>query len=291
MSVSTDGGRNWNEIHASDVGAQFAMPFSMDATDSKHLIAGGGTDPNNPLSDEYVEETTNGPNTTEPSQGGSLSTDWVNVFDLGTSGSIPNSISATGTRGNASYVAFCGACQVLTQSPFKSGIATNVGGSAPGKKASTAGWHFAKAKGLPERYVNWVEVDPKDPKTVYAAVASYSRRWTPPGVLGESTKGIGTGHVFVSHDAGNHFRNISGNLPDAPANTLVVHGKQLVVGTDVGVYISSTHHDTTTTKWRQLGHGLPAGLQVLSLEAKHNKRNVLIAATHGRGVYRYVFPK
>ena len=179
---------------------------------------------------------------------------------------------------------------MLTQSPFKNGIATNVGGSVPGKKASTAGWHFAKAIGLPNRYISWVEVDPHNPKTVYVALASYSRRWTPPGVLGESRKNIGTGHVFVSHDAGTHFRNISGNLPDVPANAVVPHGHKLVVATDVGVYVSSSVVGTSKVTWRQLGHGLPAGLQVLTLRVKNNNSNVIIAATCGRGVYKFTFP-
>ena len=290
ISVSTNGGRDWTEIHATDTGSQFAMPFTMDPTDANHLIAGGGTDPNNALSDEFVEETTNGPNTTEPAQGPAFSSDWVNVFDIGSSGSNPNSISATATRGNASYVGFCGACQVLTQSPFKRGIATNVGGSVPGKKASSDGWHFAKAIGLPNRYISWIEIDPHNPKTVYVALASYSRRWTPPGVLGESRSDLGTGHVFVSHDAGNHFRDISGNLPDIPANAIVKHGRKLVVGTDVGVYISSSVAGTSKVTWRQLGHGLPAGVQVISLRVKNNNSRVIIAATHGRGVYKFTFP-
>ena len=101
ISVSTNGGRTWSEIHASDTQAQFSMPFTMDPTDAKHLIAGGGTDPNNPLSNEFVEETVNGPNTTEPAQGPAFSSDWVNVFDLGTNGDYVNSISATETRGRA----------------------------------------------------------------------------------------------------------------------------------------------------------------------------------------------
>ena len=291
MSVSTDGGRNWTEIHASDTGAQFAMPFAMDPTDSNHLIAGGGTDPNNPLSDEFVEETVHGPQTTEPSQGTSAATDWVNVFDLGASNGTANSVSATATRGNASYVGYCGACQVLTQSGFNSGIATNVGGSVPGKKASTAGWHFAKGIGLPKRYITWIAIDPKNPRTIYVSLADYSRRWTPAGVLGENTSKLGHGHVFVSHDAGNHFRNISGNLPDAPANAVVQHGRKLVVATDVGVYVSSPLQGTRKTTWRQLGHGLPSGVQVISLRVKANNPNVIIAATHGRGVYRFVFPR
>ena len=286
MNVSTDGGSNWTEIHAADTLAQFAMPFTMDPTDPKHLIAGGGTDPNNPNSNSFVEETTNGPDTTEPAQGPAADTDWVNVFDIGTTGDYSNSITATDTRGDASYVGFCGACQVLTQTPFANGIATNVGGDKPGKKASTDGWHRAKAEGLPQRMITGIAIDPSDAKTVYVTLADYSRRWTPAGVLGEDVSKIGKGHVFVSHDAGGHFSDISGNLPDAPANDVVLHGSQLAVATDVGVFISS---DTSSPTWAAAGSGLPSGVQVLALAVKSDDPGTMVAATHGRGFYKYRF--
>ena len=49
-------------------------------------------------------------------------------------------------------------------------------------------------------------------------LGGYGRRWIPPGSFGEDTSNVGVGHVFVSHDHGEHFTNISGNLPDIPAN-------------------------------------------------------------------------
>ena len=46
------------------------------------------------------------------------------------------------------------------------------------------------------------------------------------------------GNVFKSTDAGENFTNISGNLPDGPAESVLVYKGKLIVGTDTGVYIS-----------------------------------------------------
>jgi hypothetical protein len=179
----------------------------------------------------------------------------------------------------ASYVGFCGYCDVLNTRPFDNGIATNVGGT----------WHTATAAGLPRRYITSVQVDPVDPKTVYVTLGGYSRRWLPPGAVGESTRDVGEGHVFKSTDAGEHFTDISGDLPDAPAEFTLVRNGALVVATDVGVFTSSA---TSGGSYQQLGSGLPTA-PVYSLELKPKasagEPDVVIAATQGRGVYRYEF--
>ena len=59
---------------------------------------------------------------------------------------------------------------VLLQ-PFANGVATNVGSD----------WHVAKAAGLPSRYITSIRMDPQDPRTVYATLAGYGRRWAFPG--------------------------------------------------------------------------------------------------------------
>ena len=56
-------------------------------------------------------------------------------------------------------------------------------------------------------------VDPANPAHVYAVMGGYSRAWIP---------NAGVGHVFESRDAGTTFTDISGNLPDAPANDLLI---------------------------------------------------------------------
>src|SRR4051794_11588455 len=194
----------------------------------------------------------------------------------------PNAVSAA-------YVGFCGYCEPLIHRPFTNGLATNVGVATPPKPLSGSSWHFARAVGLPGRYITSVQVDPGDPKTVYATLGGYSRRWIPPGALGEDTSNVGRGHVFKSTDAGETFTDISGDLPDVPANFSLVRRGQLVVATDVGVYVA---RGTGGGHYDLLGNGLPT-VSAYSLELKPKASDAepdqLIIATYGRGVWRYVF--
>jgi hypothetical protein len=190
---------------------------------------------------------------------------------------------------SAAYVGYCGYCDPLNARPFDNGLATNVGGDKPGSVGSPDGWHRARAAGLPRRYITSVAVDPADPRTVYVTLGGYSRRWLPVGALGEETQGVGEGHVFKSTDAGDTFTDISGDLPDVPAESSLVRNGQLVVATDVGVFLSG---GTSGESYELLGRGLPAA-PVYSLELKpkatDSEPDTLVVATQGRGVYRYVF--
>ena len=164
-------------------------------------------------------------------------------------------------------------------------------GDKPGVAGSPDGWHKVAANGLPRRYVTSIKADPADPTTVYATVAGYSRRWLPVGALGEGVTGadVGSGHVFKSTDGGQNFTDISGNLPDAPAEWTVVRQDQLIVGTDVGVYVS----DVNGGNWELLGRGLPnAPTYSLDLQQKGaaNTADVLVAATQGRGICKLPLP-
>jgi hypothetical protein len=190
---------------------------------------------------------------------------------------------------SAAYVGYCGYCDPLNARPFDNGLATNVGGDKPGSVGSPDGWHRARAAGLPRRYITSVAVDAADPRTVYVTLGGYSRRWLPVGALGEETQGVGEGHVFKSTDAGDTFTDISGDLPDVPAESSLVRNGQLVVATDVGVFLSG---GTSGESYELLGRGLPAA-PVYSLELKpkatDSEPDTLVVATQGRGVYRYVF--
>ena len=64
------------------------------------------------------------------------------------------------------------------------------------KAGTAAGWHLAKAAGLPQRIVNGIAIDPADPRSVYVALGAYSRRWLPPGAMGEDASKVGKGHVI-----------------------------------------------------------------------------------------------
>ncbi|MCW2778187.1 MAG: hypothetical protein JWN17_1912 [Frankiales bacterium] len=296
ISVTKDGGKSWSSIAPPDTtGALFAAPFQMDPTNAKHLIAGG----------RHLYEDLVGPDVTTPTTGTPLdavtddpATQWQPVFDLGTrthpgdasatsgTGDPDNSPSAVDTRGDASYAAFCGYCDIVTGGvPFSSGLATNVGGSKPGKAGSTDGWHVAKAAGLPKRYINSVRIDPANPKTVYVTLGGYGRRWIPPGSLGDDVSKVGTGHVFKSTDAGETFKDVSYNLPDVGANDAFPFNGGLVVANDLGV----AYLKAGSTTWTLLGQGLPAA-PVFRLNKSPRNAKELLAASYGRGAQHLVLP-
>lgn len=94
----------------------------------------------------------------------------------------------------------------------------------------------------------------------------------------------GSGHVFKTTNTGATWTDISGTLPDAPANAVAidpVNHNTVYVGTDVGVFISQ---DGGTT-WNVFGTGLP-NVAVFDLKT-FNSGGVgrLRAGTHGRGVW------
>ena len=288
ISVTADGGKTWTDINPFLTSALFSTPFQMDPTDANHLLVGG----------REVAETISGPKTTSPGTP-AFPTDWAYVYDLGTlkkpgdasassSATDPdNQVSADDVRGDSAYVGYCGFCDVATQGqPFNSGIATNVGGAAPPKRMTANGWHIATAQGLPKRLVTSIREDPRDPRTVYVTLGGYDRKWIPPGAFGDDVSRVGTGHVFKSTDAGEHFVDISGNLPDVPSNWSALHGNELVVATDIGVFVAG---NTTGGPYDILGKGLPA-VPVYHLSQAPQNPDTLVAATYGRGVYSYTFP-
>ena len=288
ISVSTSGGRSWTDIsscEASDSTTnQFATPFGLDPRNANHLVSVG----------RYVDESVNGVNTSSGTSeegecvdaGGS----WKATYDLGpskvngkpgvTGGGANNVATALAMDGASMYVPFCGVCDPITQgsgnlSYFHNGIATNVKPGCTAKVGSSSCWHKAAAIGLPNRYVQGVAIDPRDHKTVYVALSGYLRRWFP-----NPNKG---GSVYVSHDAGQHFTNITGNLPHTPANALVLRNGVVFVGTDLGVYETRQG----STGWTRLGHSLPNS-SVLDLRL-NPQGTQLVAALHGRGVWTYSF--
>lgn len=295
MRVTTDGGQTWKSSAPDITNTQFSNPFVMDPLDSKHLMTAG----------RQVVETVDGPNTCVSADNQlvnlTVTCTWTKVFDLGTNqhpgdadasagGRDPaNSISAINLRGDAAYVGFCGPCGLLnTKVTFKRGLATNVGGDKPPRKMTSDGWHIAAARGLPNRMITSTAIDEKDPRTLYVTLGGYeAREWRPPGSFGDKNKQIGRGHVFVSRDAGQTFADVSGDLPNTPALWVVRWDGQLVVGTNVGAFISS---DLKGSRWALLGTGLPSVL-VTSLQVAPQDPDLLVASTFGRGVYIYESPK
>jgi photosystem II stability/assembly factor-like uncharacterized protein len=120
--------------------------------------------------------------------------------------------------------------------------------------------------GLPARTVTRLVVDPADPAHVLVTVS-----------------GFGTGHIFTSSTAGTAWRNMSGNLIDAPANSAAFVGgpSNVFVGTDVGVF--QTADDGAS--WQPGPAGMPnAIVQDLVFQPA---TNTLLAGTFGRGMFTF----
>lgn len=295
MRVTTDGGTNWRDMGPFLTASKFSNPFEMDPTDANHLMTAG----------REVVESTFGPETQQLDPSGSecLENCWMEVYNLGTrdapgdpdaassSTSPNNSMSALDLQGANAYVGYCGPCGLINvaNTAFRSGLATNVGGPKPPNPMTSDGWHIAPAAGLPERYINGIAMDPETPTTVYVALGGYeNRQWRPPGSFGDPNDQIGTGHVFVSNDSGSSFQDVSGNLPDAPAFWVEPYGDQLIVATQVGVFISDSlakvEAGSGSVAWSSLNQGLPYA-PVVSLQFAPQDPDLLVAAVYGRGVY------
>ncbi len=112
----------------------------------------------------------------------------------------------------------------------------------------------------------------------YIAVSS-----TTPSTLWITRSGYSANNkVFKSTDAGQTWTNISGNLPNLPANCIVYQNGTndgLYVGTDVGVY----YKDNTMSSWMPFSNGLPNTI-INELEI-HYGASKLRAATYGRGLW------
>jgi len=124
--------------------------------------------------------------------------------------------------------------------------------------------------GLPALYVTRVVADPLDPQVVYVSHSGFGQDQHTP-------------RVFRSINRGTTWQEISGNLPDAPVNDLVVDPVRpgtLYAATDLGVYETRNLGGT----WVPLGGYIPVQ-PVWDLELHHGSRQ-LFAFTHGRSAWR-----
>jgi hypothetical protein len=104
--------------------------------------------------------------------------------------------------------------------------------------------------------------------------------------------GFGTAHVYRTTNAGANWTDVSGDLPDAPADSVLVDpddSKIVYVGTDVGVFVTA---DVTagSVLWNLYGPNSGAGAlpnvpvtRLLAFSANGERK--LRASTYGRGVW------
>ncbi|MBN8572219.1 MAG: T9SS type A sorting domain-containing protein, partial [Ignavibacteria bacterium] len=123
--------------------------------------------------------------------------------------------------------------------------------------------------GLPVRYVTDVVVDKRNPNVAYVTLSGFN--------MDERNT-----HVFRTTNYGANWVNITGNLLNVPANSLIIDYNKdstLFVGTDAGVYYTTR----LGASWVQLGTGLPNS-PVFDL-IYHQASFKLVAATHGRSMF------
>ena len=124
---------------------------------------------------------------------------------------------------------------------------------------------------LPNRPVSEIAVDRSNDRIAYAAYNGYNQG-TPHH----------PGHIFKTTDAGKHWKDISSNLPNVPANSVQLDASYpgtLYVGTDVGPFV--TYNGGAS--WQPLGSGFPT-VEIWQLNLDPANRN-LAAGTHGRGAW------
>jgi len=127
---------------------------------------------------------------------------------------------------------------------------------------------------LPNRWVTRVAFGPTDSNILYVTLSGL--RW-------EENEG----HVFKSINNGSTWIDISGDLPEAPVNCIVVDPDlpdRIYVGTDVGCYFMANEG----ANWQVLGSGLP-NAPVLDMKF-HQGTRTLIAGTHGRSMFSLALP-
>ena len=272
---TTDRGATNTAIAPTYTRVMFDNWFRMDPLNAQHMVTAA----------QQIYETDNAETVT-----GST---WVQVFNLGTNPDTAAIRTTTGMeiQGTAVYIGGCGDCGASgNDTGFASVVATNVMDGVERVPETAAGWHFAAKRGLPSRYITAFAIDPVDPKIVYATLAGYLSNIRPVGhYLDRNTDAAMGGNVYKSVNAGDDWVNVSGDLPKALANSIVLKGSQLIVGTDVGAFISA---DTNGTSWTTLGTTLPnvpVNMVRMKPKATAAEPDMLVAATFGRGVWAYEF--
>lgn len=123
---------------------------------------------------------------------------------------------------------------------------------------------------LPDRWVSWIRINPADHNEVYLAFMGWEQ-----------------GNIWKTENAGQTWQQISGAgdtaIPAAPASALAIHPTKpglIYVGTDIGVFTSDDDGQTWTTSTEG-----PGTVPVEGLRWKGSSGDILMAVTHGRGIF------
>jgi photosystem II stability/assembly factor-like uncharacterized protein len=134
-----------------------------------------------------------------------------------------------------------------------------------------ANWTRVIDPDLPGTWVTRVMFDPLNAAVAYATFSGFRSGGELP-------------YVLKSADGGATWASITGDLPQAPVNDIVLVGSTLYVGTDVGVFSSANDGAT----WLPAGDDLP-NVPITDLEYRAASHS-LYAATFGRGIFKLPLP-
>ncbi|MFM9986821.1 MAG: MopE-related protein [Flavobacteriales bacterium] len=197
---------------------------------------------------------------------------WVTPFVLGTNPShifVGKSRVFKSTDGGSSFTASAafgsGDCNDLAIYPGDNNIIYASKGGSLFK--STDGSNFTQLSGFPAYYITDIATHNSDPNKVWITFSNF----TP----GEK--------VFYSSDGGSTWTNISGTLPNIPANAIIYSqgsNDGIYVGMDAGVY----YRDNDLGTWVPYMNALP-NVEISELEI-HYASSTITASTYGRGIWR-----
>ena len=129
-------------------------------------------------------------------------------------------------------------------------------------------------------YISCIDVDPTNLNHILVTLSNF-----------------GVASIWESTNGGTSWNNIEGNLPDMPVHwgifahpTAILNGATgggILLGTELGVWTTSQINGTSTN-WVSNNSGL-ANVPVYMLRYKHFSA-LLVAATHGRGLYTTILP-
>ena len=256
-------------------GNTFLSPWTVDSSDPNHLVAAAGN----------INETTQGPNTNtyDPTGEELLNSTWQTVFTPPAPATGTWDSSAVFTGGPVSYVSMCSVCRPSLASGSAGNvglivpkIVTNVQTGCHPAEADPACWRMAASAGLPHEQVSGIAVDPNNPSTVYVSLRQLI-------IMGADPNATGGQKVMVSHDGGETFTDLTGNLPKADAHRIVLRAGQLYVATDVGIFTAPVG----SAQWSRFGTGLPQ-VMYRSMQLDPTGRYLTVGA-FGRGGWVYDF--
>ena len=128
---------------------------------------------------------------------------------------------------------------------------------------------LSSSSSLPNKTITGILIHPVNPNRIWLSFSGYSS----------------AEKVYFSDDGGSSWLNISGSLPNVPANCIVLNEidslETIYLGTDLGVFTKDS-----TSNWSNINNISLPNVIVSELEIQYSS-NKLFAATFGRGLWSF----